>query len=568
MACLLLVLVAGWIGIRALLARSHLLAARAEVAQLRSQVSEGNLTGLAAGLAKVQRDAAAAHNLTSDPIWGAAASIPLLGRSLRTGEKLATAVNELARRALPPLISAASTLDPKAIRLPGGRIDLVKLSSTAPQLAEAETALRDTQRQLASLRSAGVIGAINKAGDQLRAQLSGLVGSVDSAARAARIGPAVLGEHGVRRYLVIFQNPAEARGTGGLAGSFAILKIDKGKVTRERTGSDNDLRDSPTPVINLGAEYNARYAGLGATEHWAYSNYSPHFPDAAQIWQQLWFRQTGERVDGVLAVDPVALGYFLQVTGPVTLSDGEVISAANVAHWTMVDAYARYANDNARRKQLTVELAKKALDRLSSGQGSSTALLKAMGRAAGERRLLAWFTRPQEEAAISGIPLAGELPSAPGPFAALVVWDFGGSKLDYYLRRTLDYRVMSCTPTRRLVRVTFTLDNAAPSGPLPAYVTTRVDGRKVPAGESRQIAYFFAADGAALTDWSVNGKKVPVGIGIERGHSVFQFDLELPIGKPQTVQMDISEPSSSRSLTVPIQPLAQPMQTTLSSGCP
>ena len=40
--------------------------------------------------------------------------------------------------------------------------------------------------------------------------------TVENAATGARLLPAMLGENGPRRYFMVFQNPAEARGTGGM----------------------------------------------------------------------------------------------------------------------------------------------------------------------------------------------------------------------------------------------------------------------------------------------------------------------------------------------------------------
>ena len=46
-------------------------------------------------------------------------------------------------------------------------------------------------------------------------------------------------------------------------------------------------------------------------------NLTPDFPTAAATAQAMWERKTGQRVDGVISMDPVALGYVLDATGPV-----------------------------------------------------------------------------------------------------------------------------------------------------------------------------------------------------------------------------------------------------------
>ena len=166
---------------------------------------------------------------------------------------------------------------------------------------------------------------------------------------------------------------------------------------------------------------------------------------------------------------------------------------------------------------MSVELAEATLDRLSKGAGNSTAVLKALGKAAGERRLLAWSAHPNEEAVLSGTPLAGELPDEPGPFASLILRNASGDKLDYYLARTLSYRVLSCSDAKRTVQITATITNHAPASGLPTYVTTRSDGRVAPVGQDRVTASIYVAKGAKLKVERFDGRQANVFLATERG---------------------------------------------------
>ena len=56
----------------------------------------------------------------------------------------------------------------------------------------------------------------------------------------------------------------------------------------------------------------------------------------------MWAEQTGTFVDGVIAIDPVALSYILGAVGPITMPDGEVISKDNVVELTESTAYFRF----------------------------------------------------------------------------------------------------------------------------------------------------------------------------------------------------------------------------------
>ena len=48
-------------------------------------------------------------------------------------------------------------------------------------------------------------------------------------------------------------------------------------------------------------------------------------------------------VDGVVAIDPVALSYVLGAVGPVTMPDGEVVTKDNVVELTESTAYSPFS---------------------------------------------------------------------------------------------------------------------------------------------------------------------------------------------------------------------------------
>src|SRR4051795_10007362 len=87
---LLFLLLVAWLGIRAYLARGHLLDVRSEVSRLQKDVSAGRTDRLNPGLRSIQQDAHSAHRLTSDPVWWVAAHVPVLGRTFDTSGGLTT----------------------------------------------------------------------------------------------------------------------------------------------------------------------------------------------------------------------------------------------------------------------------------------------------------------------------------------------------------------------------------------------------------------------------------------------------------------------------------------------
>ena len=63
-------------------------------------------------------------------------------------------------------------------------------------------------------------------------------------------GPDLAGIRTPQKYLLAFQNSAEARGTGGILGAYAIVIINKGKLNVEHTGSNIALKSlNEIPIL-------------------------------------------------------------------------------------------------------------------------------------------------------------------------------------------------------------------------------------------------------------------------------------------------------------------------------
>ena len=146
--------------------------------------------------------------------------------------------------------------------------------------------------------------------DQFRAVVADLAATVHGAALAAQLLPPMLGADGPRSYLLAFQNPAEARGTGGLVGGYGVLTRRQRAAVGQTLGTDSDLTGLTGCRPTLGPDYVALWGQDPAL--WVNSNESPHFPYGAQIWLDAWRAQHGQRLDGVLALDPEVLSYLLR----------------------------------------------------------------------------------------------------------------------------------------------------------------------------------------------------------------------------------------------------------------
>lgn len=507
----------------------------------------------------MQTDASAARHDTESVLWRAVSHVPIVGPPMTSVHGIAGAVDDLARGPLPTVVTTAARLSPAKLHPAGGRIDLAALQAAQAPLARSLASVRLTSARVDALPRTTRVGSVDAARAALARQLASLTGTLRTAAVAARLLPPMLGADGPRRYFVAFQTNAEARGTGGLVGGFAILQADQGALRVVQTGDNTQLGDRTTPAVDLSSEFSDRYDQYGSTTHWNNSNMSPHFPSAATIWLAMWQKRTGQSLDGAMATDPVALSHLLAATGPVRLPSGEGITASNVVRLTESTSYSRFANDNNARKAYLQVVAKASLERVLSAPVSRP-LLAALGKSAGEGRLLTFSAHPAEQTLLAETALAGVLPITSRPFAEVVVNNAGGNKLDYYLGRDVTYTAGACRGTRRPSQVVVRLMNNAPTSGLTSYAGGRLDGEpgQTPSSQ-RLLLSLYATQGAGLTSVTVEGRAGGVAVETERRHPVYTVVVDIPARSTVTVAYGLDEPVAASAPMIPRQPLVRAM---------
>ena len=568
---LAIVLAAVWVVITGLMARSQSYALQRDLRELKMQINQGDTAGASQTARTIAQRAHRAHDLTTGPAWWAVSHLPAGGEPFRTARAVATAIDRMGAEVVPVVVSTSEQLDPASLRLPGSRLDVDRIAAAAPALDAVDTELQRTITDVRAQTGHTWLGTVDDARSTLLEKLASLGGTVHSARVAADIAPDLLGRNTPQRYFVAFQNDAEARGTGGLPGTFAILKADRGRLSFERFEPDRTLGTTPTG-LNLGKDYDSLYAGGRSTSLFINSNLSPHFPYAARIWIAMWAKHSGEQLDGAMVIDPTALSDLLRVSGPVPLPDGTKVRPNNVVALTQSKLYNRYprAAQAKARQQFLIRIARAVSERLLRGDLDTKKLLKAGGDAVAQRRLLVYSTTPSIEAELARTALGGVVPETSQPYVGLTLVNVAGNKLDYYLERSLVWRRTGCGPVRD-VTATVRLTNTAPASGLPPYVTVRNDFPSHPTrpGDNRQAVYYFATQGAALRSVTIDGKPTTPSVGVQRGHPAFVADVEIPRGTSRTIVFTMREPAGTDAPIVLQQPLVNPLRLKIADAtCP
>lgn len=164
--------------------------------------------------------------------------------------------------------------------------------------------------------------------DSLSDRLSLYSNLVKRARSLAVLLPEVVAQDGSKSYLVLLQNNAELRPTGGLISSIAKLDFEGGKLKKLAV---NDV-DNIDAQLKIHVEPPQEIKGdLGQKSYLLRdSNWEPDFPTAAR--QASWFytKETGERVEGVIALDISAMeDLLLSLGSSENLFEKNVSDAAN-----------------------------------------------------------------------------------------------------------------------------------------------------------------------------------------------------------------------------------------------
>nr|WP_099025103.1 DUF4012 domain-containing protein [Mycolicibacterium palauense] len=558
---------AAWLAIEGFSAKSNLEQARTSAQQAKDALLQANTEDSLKWAESAQSYAQSARDSAHSIPWSIAAAVPWLGSPFKTGQQITDVVYGLAADVLKPSADVAEAISPDRL-LQDGRVNVELLRAKEPALSEIATEATRLGDEARAISEPTYFAALNDARTQLQSQTTDITKLLENTALAGRLVPSMMGADGPRTYFMGFQTNAEARGTGGLLGGYGILRFDDGKPTVDALGSNVDLQRAVADV-DLGPEYATNFGFLNPTKDVRNSNESSHFPYAAQIWRSMWEQQTGTTVDGVIAVDPVALSYILGAVGPVTMPDGERVTADNVVELTESTAYQRFPEDQIARKNFLQDIANEVVKKITGSIESPRKLLDALGKAISERRIMVWSSHPDDQALLEGTPLGHVIPDDSAPYAEVVINNLAGNKMDYYLDTEVEYAADGCAGDTRRSTITVRLTNTAPDGSLPAYVASSQGLSaelpfKVPDGTMVTSVRLIGTKGARMVSVLSDGQRVPVFEGTERGHPTFEAQVAIPPGKSGELSFHLSEPTSAGDPRVPIQPLVEAVSPTVS----
>lgn len=510
--------------------RADLADARASATALRDALTAGDQPAAEDALADLRESSESAADGTGGPVWSALGVLPVVGDDADGVRVVSGVLADLAADGLDPVVESARSLEAGSFTPRDGALDLDVIRSLERPLGRSRDAFAGASERLDGVDSSGFVGALRTPYDDLAGQVRDAAGAVDAAATATELLPSMLGGEEERTYLLVFQNNAELRSTGGMLGAAAPLTAEGGRIELGDVIPPADTGELDRPILPLTEdEQSLFFEQLGT--YFQDANFTPDFPRAAELMAARWARDRGQEVDGVLAVDPVALSYLLEGTGPVEV-EGVTITADNAVEEILNKPYIRI-QDPDRQNEFAAAVAEKVFETVMAGTGSPRTMLSALARAAGEHRLLVHSFHEAEQSRLAGTAVAGELSDGVGVYLN----DGTGSKMSYYLDHEVDVRATGCRNETQRLAGTMTLHADTPPGiaDYSDFVTGPGDN-VVPKGHMYVAAHLYAPKGGEFEEVVIDGKELDVFYEEHEGHQVASLPMLLEPGQERTVE--------------------------------
>lgn len=556
-ALAVLVLVVGataWLGFRAGQIKDDLDATTQLLPQLKNELLANDVAGASTTVGSLAEHTAAAKRAGSDPVWKLASSLPWIGPNFSAASEVTTTADDVVRLAAQPLVGAFQSLDWKTLTPVDGAIPLAPLQKATPTVVAAANSVELSYQRLAGIDPAPLLPQIAGPLHSAKAQLDELRGLLSTSSDAAQLVPPMMGADGPRNYLLLIQNNAEIRASGGIPGALAVLHAENGKITLAAQDSASAMGGITPPIKVDSAQETIYSTRLGS--YMQDVNMTPDFPTAASTARTMWLqRHPDQTIDGVISIDPVALASVLKVTGPIDVapalpegvSIGDLpakLTSKNLVPVLLSQVYAEI-QEPALQDAYFAEVAKKVFEVVASGKTPGDTLVQSLATGVSDNRILMWSAHGGEQAILGAENIGGAIsgPNVPAAGFGIYFNDGTGAKMDYYVKRTVQLVQRCNSDGYAQYTAKITMTNTAPvdaATSLPAYVTGGA-AYGVPRGSVATNVVAYGPTQARAQQARLDGKAVGISSHIHDERPVGIVRVQLAPGQQQSIEIDFSK---------------------------
>lgn len=341
-------------------------------------------------------------------------------------------------------------------------------------------------------------------------------------------------------YLVLLQNNAELRPTGGFIGSYALLSFDRGRLVdftvEDVYVADGQLKGhvEPPPPIK-------KYLGE-AGWYLRDANWDADFPTTARQIEWFFEKETGNEVDGTIAINLYVVQALLRAVGPIQLKDyQDTITSENL--FRIAESYSELNSfpGTTQKTDFLGSLAKSLFVKLEEASPKTLIeVVSALRTSLDQGQLLITSHNTEAQQTLNDLGWDGSLrevncgeASENLPclkhFFAIREANVGVNKANYYVKRAIALS-QQLQPTITQTTLTIRYQNQSPAETWPGGTY------------KNYLRVYFEKDGE-LVSVKVDGQELkPSDIELEAEHNkmVIGFLVALPIQQEKTIDITIN----------------------------
>lgn len=288
--------------------------------------------------------------------------------------------------------------------------------------------LRKAQALVAGVDPAAIPEVKRSDFSDFAARLPEFQNLVDQGIGYAKFLETLVGAHGQKRYLLMFQNSSELRPTGGFPGSYGIV-----------TFQDGQLRDTVVDdVYNVDGQLTSLVVPPKPLQHitpnWAMrdANWFVDFPASARKIMEFYRRESGSDVDGVLTLNPNIIAKILGIVGPIEMPEYHLTLTADT-FIADVQNQVEYGDDKKinQPKKILIEMAPRLLRKLASAEHATwLEVMNVLLAGLDQKSMLMYFRDPALQQFARERGFSGEIAQPDSDYLMTVFSNVKGSKSD------------------------------------------------------------------------------------------------------------------------------------------
>lgn len=349
----------------------------------------------------------------------------------------------------------------------------------------------------------------------------------------------LVGNGADKKYLILNLNNNELRPGGGFIGSYSVLNFAKNQFSSLQVGDiydiDGQLKQkipAPAPLVD----------GLGVDSWYLRdANWDPDFKNNYPVIKEFYRKETGQEINGLIAVDLEFIRSILDFTGPIELTDyNETVSSANIVELGQKYSEVNFFPGSRQKKNFFSSLSRKLIDEVvNKKRYLDPRFLSLVDNSLTTQSMQVAFDSDKIQSALDVLGLTGEVPgrnysqsdSRTNDYLMLVDANIGANKSNAYISKKINYTLNLDKNGNLLSEAEIIYKNLSPSNSWPA-------------GDYKNYLRLFVPRGSKLEKVTLDGREITDQFSpYDDGNlTFFAGNLTIPFASSKSIKFSYTQP--------------------------